>query len=122
MDILALFSDIDDFCLLFEPAWKRHLLASGACRRRKPDSLSLSEVMTILVLFHLSGYRNFKAFYTEQVMKQLAGAACVRAGGEYYLRGRCFNVKQGPRRCFSANHPRHPSHIAAMIRTLPKFS
>jgi hypothetical protein len=74
MDILPLFCDIDDFCLLFEPAWKRHLLASGACRRRKPSALALSEVMTILVLFHLSGYRNFKAFYTEHVMKQLAGA------------------------------------------------
>ena len=74
MDILPLFCDIDDFCLLFEPAWRRHLLASGACRRRKPGSLALSEVMTILVLFHLSGYRNFKAFYTEHVMKQLAGA------------------------------------------------
>jgi len=74
VDILPLFCDIDDFCQLFEPAWKRHLLASGACRRRrKPGALALSEVMTILVLFHLSGYRNFKAFYTEQVMKQLAG-------------------------------------------------
>lgn len=74
MDILPLFCDIDDFCRLFEPAWKRHLLASGALRRRKPSALALSEVMTILVLFHLSGYRNFKAFYTEHVMKHLAGA------------------------------------------------
>ena len=74
MDILPLFCDIDDFCLLFEPTWKRRLLSSGACRRRKPGALALSEVMTILVLFHLSGYRNFKAFYTEHVMKQLAGA------------------------------------------------
>lgn len=30
--------------------------------------------MTILVLFHLSGYRNFKAFYIEHVMKHPAGA------------------------------------------------
>lgn len=74
MDILPLFCDIDDFCLLFEPLWKRRLLADGACRRRKPGALSLSEVMTILVLFHLSGYRNFKAFYTEHVMRYLAGA------------------------------------------------
>jgi len=74
MDILPLFCDIDDFCLLFAPTWKRRLLSSGACRRRKPGALALSEVMTILVLFHLSGYRNFKAFYTEHVMKQLAGA------------------------------------------------
>jgi hypothetical protein len=60
--------------LFFEPAWRRRLLSSGACRRCKPGTLALSEVMTILVLFHLSGYRNFKAFYTQHVMKHLAGA------------------------------------------------
>ena len=64
MDILPLFCDIDDFCLLFEPAWERRLLASGAIRRHKPGSLSLSETMTILVLFHASGYRDFKTTST----------------------------------------------------------
>ena len=74
MDILPLFCDIDDLCLLFEPAWKRHLLASGACRRRKLGALSLSEVMTILVLFHASGYRDLKTFYKRHVAGQLGGA------------------------------------------------
>lgn len=74
MDILPLFCDIDDFCLLFEPAWKRRLLASGKCRRHKPGALSLSEVMTILVLFHASGYRDFKTFYTRHVKRHLGGA------------------------------------------------
>ena len=74
MDILPLFCDIDDFCLLFEPRWQRRLLADGACRRHKPGALALSEVMTILVLFHLSGYRNFKAFYTQHVLRHYAGA------------------------------------------------
>ena len=73
MDILALFCDIDDFCSVFEPAWRRRLLASGACRRHKPGSLSLSEVMTILVLFHASGYRDLKTFYTRHVTRHLAG-------------------------------------------------
>jgi Transposase DDE domain len=71
MDILPLFCDIDDFCLLFEPAWRRRLLTSGALRRCKPSTLSLSEVMTILVLFHVSGYRDLKTFYTRHVAKQL---------------------------------------------------
>jgi hypothetical protein len=74
MDILPLFCDIDDFCQFFEPMWRRRLLASGACRRRKPGALSLSEVMTILVLFHASGYRDFKTFYTRHVAEQMAGA------------------------------------------------
>ncbi len=30
--------------------------------------------MTIIVLFHASSYRNFKAYYTEQVMQHYAGA------------------------------------------------
>jgi hypothetical protein len=73
VDILTLFCDIDDFCLLFEPVWRRRLLASGACRRHKPGALSLSEVMTILVLFHASGYRDLKTFYTRHVSEQLDG-------------------------------------------------
>ena len=72
MDILPLFCDIDDFCLLFEPLWQRRLLETR--QRNRPSALCLSEVMTIIVLFHASSYRNFKAYYTEQVMKHYAGA------------------------------------------------
>jgi hypothetical protein len=67
MNILALFCDIDDFCLLFEPLWRKRLLETR--QRDRPSTLCLSEVMTIIVLFHASNYRNFKAYYTEQVMK-----------------------------------------------------
>ena len=73
MDILTLFCDIDDFCSVFEPAWRRRLLASGERRRNKPSALSLSEVMTILVLFHASGYRDFKTFYTRHVSERMSG-------------------------------------------------
>ncbi len=74
MDIVAIFCDIDDFCLIFEPLWHKRLLSDGTRQRHKPGSLSVAEVMTILVLFHASGYRDFKTFYTQQVMKHLAGA------------------------------------------------
>lgn len=72
MDILPLFCDIDDFCLLFEPPWQVHLLDTR--QRHRASTLCLSEVMTIIVLFHTSSYRNFKAYYTEQVCKHYAGA------------------------------------------------
>ena len=72
MDILPLFCDIDDFCLLFEPLWQRQLLETR--QRRRASTLCLSEVMTIITLFHASSYRNFKAYYTECVMKQYAWA------------------------------------------------
>jgi hypothetical protein len=72
MDILPIFCDIDDFCLLFEPHWRARQLDTR--QRHRASTLCLSEVMTIIVLFHASSYRNFKAYYTEQVMKQYAGA------------------------------------------------
>jgi hypothetical protein len=74
MDILPLFCDIDDFCLRFEPLWRDRLLAEVPRRRQRATTLCLSEVMTIIVLFHSSGYRNFKTFYTQHVLKYMAGA------------------------------------------------
>ncbi len=68
--ITEIFCSIDDFCQEFLPAWNRHLLASGKSRI-KPARLCPSEVMTIQVLFHLSGIRTFKKFYIDYVCKQL---------------------------------------------------
>ncbi len=74
MDILPVFCDIDDFCLLFEPRWHQQMLTAGERLRRRPVTLSLSEVMTIIVLFHSSGYRDFKTYYTQQVQRRLSSA------------------------------------------------
>ncbi|AFY40620.1 transposase IS4 family protein [[Leptolyngbya] sp. PCC 7376] len=59
----ALFCDVDDFCPVFEPQWHQELLSSCKRYRHRSRSLSLSEVMTILIAFHQSHYRNFKHFY-----------------------------------------------------------
>ena len=69
--LLELFCDADDFCQKFEPAWKKRLLASGECQRQRERSLTLSEIMTIVIHFHQSQYRNFKAYYKEYVLKHL---------------------------------------------------
>ena len=69
--LLELFCDADDFCQKFEPAWKKRLLASGECQRQRERSLTLSEIMTIVIHFHQSQYRNFKAYYTDYVLKHL---------------------------------------------------
>ncbi|AFY37022.1 transposase IS4 family protein [[Leptolyngbya] sp. PCC 7376] len=63
----ALFCHVDDFCQVFEPLWHQALLSSGKKYRRRQRSLSLSEVMTILIAFHQSHYRNFKHFYLIKV-------------------------------------------------------
>ena len=70
MSLLELFCDVDDFCQRHQAGWERELLPSGP-RRRRERSLSLSEVMTILILFHQTHYRHFKAFYTEYVRAHL---------------------------------------------------
>jgi hypothetical protein len=69
MDIVPLFCDIDDFCQEFEP-WMEAQMLTVRQRQRK-SKMCLSEVMTILVLFHLLGYRNFKQFYREYVCDHL---------------------------------------------------
>ena len=67
--LLELFCDVDDFCIIFLPVWEQHLLCSGQKQRQRKRSLTMSEVMTILITFHQSHYRDFKAFYQEQVVK-----------------------------------------------------
>ena len=67
--LLVLFCDVDDFCKEFLPAWNRQQLASGQKQRQRARSLTTSEIMTILIAFHQSHYRDFKAYYCEQVLK-----------------------------------------------------
>jgi hypothetical protein len=67
--LLELFCDVDDFCQVFLPKWNQHLLASGQRRRQRARSLTTSEIMTILIAFHQSHYRDFKAYYVDQVLK-----------------------------------------------------
>ena len=68
--VTKIFCSIDDFCLEFVPVFENHLL-SNTKKRNKPSKLSLSEVMTIQVLFHISGFRNFKTFYKGYVCAHL---------------------------------------------------
>lgn len=67
----AIFCSIDDFCLHFEPALRKRLLADGKKRRNRAFKMSRSEILTITVMFHLSGYRNFKHYYLFHVQKNL---------------------------------------------------
>jgi len=71
MSLLELFCHVDDFCQSFVPQWRREQLASGCRQRQRARGLSLSEVMTLLILFHQSHYRDFKAFYREHVLQHL---------------------------------------------------
>ena len=72
MKVTELFCEIDDFCQEFEPQLEAlgeglnlRLLGNGQPKSsRGPKSrLSLSEQLTIVVMFHQSNYRTFKHFY-----------------------------------------------------------
>jgi Transposase DDE domain len=69
--LLELFCDVDDFCQTFEPNWNKRLLARGERQRQRQRSLTLSEIMTIVIYFHQSQYRNFKACYQGYVLQNL---------------------------------------------------
>ena len=70
MSLLELFCDVDDFMVSFEPNWHAYQVQAGK-QRERPGQLYPSEVMTILIHFHQSHYRTFKAYYTEHIQVYL---------------------------------------------------
>ena len=74
LSLEELFCCVDDFCRGFETQWKQQLLGNGLQLRNRARSLSLSEMMTLLIAFHQSGYRNFKTYYQEKVQIEWADA------------------------------------------------
>jgi hypothetical protein len=71
MSLLELFCHVDDFWLLFGPWWREQLLTHHLIRRQRKTNLYESEIMTIMILFHQSGYRDFKTFYIGYVQRHL---------------------------------------------------
>jgi transposase len=69
--LLELFVSVDDFCQVFLPFWERKLMQDGSKKRRRAGELSISEIMTIVIHFHQSHYRDFKTYYTEHVCQRL---------------------------------------------------
>jgi transposase len=62
---------VDDFCQVFLPFWERKLLQDGSKKRRRSGELSTSEIMTIIIHFHQSHYRDFKTYYMDHVCQHL---------------------------------------------------
>lgn len=71
MSLLELFCHVDDFWVAFAPLWKQTLLHSGRINRLRSGQLADSEIMTILIHFHQSHYRDCKAFSTGHVLAHL---------------------------------------------------
>ena len=74
MILTKLFVEIDDFMKKFEKELKKRLIEDGSVKRDRETKLSNSEIMTILVYFHISGYRTFKSYYINYVRVHLKNA------------------------------------------------
>ncbi len=66
--ITDIFCLIDEFCLEYSEIVDAQLLGNKA---KRPSKMSMSEVITISVIFHLSGFRTFKHFYIFYVQKHM---------------------------------------------------
>ncbi len=65
MNVTQIFCDADDFCQEFIPVWEKIQLESDkeTKLRVRARSVCESEIITLIVCFHISGYRTFKWFY-----------------------------------------------------------
>lgn len=69
--ITEIFFVIDEFSQLFDTTIREKSIPDDKVHRNKPCRMSESEVATILVLFHLGGYRCLKHFYLQYVCKHM---------------------------------------------------
>src|SRR5829696_3584027 len=61
--IVEVFCEVDDFCQAFVPQWEASLLGPGGPAPRGPQpGLSPSEIITLLLVLHSSGFKHLKSF------------------------------------------------------------
>lgn len=72
LDLTTIFYWVDEFCTRVVPIWEQQRRLSGDMQRLRSGSMTASEVITLLILFHLSGYRTLKHFYEKHVIVYLS--------------------------------------------------
>lgn len=66
--VTDIFCIVDEFSTNFKQTTKNFILGKAS---KRPPVMSQSEVMTIILLFHLSGFRCFKHFYLFYVQRHM---------------------------------------------------
>jgi hypothetical protein len=69
--IVNIFCQVDDFCKKFKKLLLENEANLPKTKKGKKKNMSLSEVITIVIYFHYSGYKNFKSYYLNCVYKEL---------------------------------------------------
>jgi len=62
--ITTLYSLVDDFCKIYQE-WEKQKLIPSEKQRERQGNLGLSELMTIVLFFYLSSYKDFKNYYLQ---------------------------------------------------------
>ena len=61
--LVEIFCDVDDFCKIYIPQWELQQLADGTRKRQRKGRMTPSEIMSIIILFHMSHHRDFKNYH-----------------------------------------------------------
>lgn len=70
--VTEIFCMADDFCKFFDAQMRKYTIRDAGRRKYHRDStMSRAEIMTIIIMFHFSGYRYLKHFYKEHVCVHL---------------------------------------------------
>src|SRR5690554_6787981 len=67
--ITEIFCLVDEFCQQFFPFLEKNSIGNKS--KRRPPMMSSSEIISIMILFHLSGFRCFKHFYIFNIQKHM---------------------------------------------------
>ena len=70
--VTEIFFMADEFCIFFDSRMEKYALRDHKKRiYHRESTMSKSEIMVIIILFHNSGYRCLKHFYVEQVCRHM---------------------------------------------------
>ena len=71
--IIEIFCNLDDFMKEFDAVLTKNSISDTSLpkKRNRKSKMSKSEVMTIMVIFHLKSHRNLKHFYLYYVSKHM---------------------------------------------------
>ncbi|WP_371992967.1 hypothetical protein [Vibrio amylolyticus] len=61
--LVDLFCHVDDFYQAFLPQWKKLQIENSERKRNRKGRMPESEIMTIIIAFHMYHHRDFKNFY-----------------------------------------------------------
>ncbi len=68
VEITEIYCRIDDFLKIFNKTLEKSTIGT---KRKRKSTMSQSEVITIMILFQLSGFRTFKGFYKNYILKHM---------------------------------------------------